>query len=256
MKVAQQKDSSMPLQQQRYSEAYTGLERMIVLKKAEFSRMCASDGTTGSSTAATTTTLQRGVHGAGENDSIEENRVLTHVRQRWYNGQLVCLHGVGYSALEKALEKLQRAIAARDFSQALEALATPSNKSASLMWETTGINIGKRGSTVANVLEPLRVIEPEIHTRQISPPLITVQEEKSEKSRGIEMLDRTAQPCKCKICKKTFPSRNSMFRHLTEQHQFYQENQQKSESMEEEAKQQSPRICDELNPAQWPPAGT
>ena len=108
----------------------------------------------------------------------------------------------------------------------------------------------------ANVLEPLRVIEPEIHTRQISPPLITVQEEKSEKSRGIEMLDRTAQPSKCRMCKKTFSSRNSMFRHLTEQHQFYQENQHTSESMEEEAKKQSPRTCDESKPAQWPPAGT
>jgi len=58
------------------------------------------------------------------------------------------------------------------------------------------------------------------------------------------------------MCKKTFPSRYYMFRHLTEQHQFYQENRQKSEAMEEEAKKQSPRTCDESNPAQWPPAGT
>jgi len=92
----------------------------------------------------------------------------------------------------------------------------------------------------ADALEPLRVIEPEIRTRQISPPLITVQEEKSEKSRDIEMSDRKAQPSNCRMCKKTFPSRNSMFRYLTEQHQFYQENQQKSESMEEEAKKQFP----------------
>lgn len=55
--MAQQKDSSMLLQQQRYNEVYseayikacTGLERTIVLKKAEFSRMCASDVTTCSS---------------------------------------------------------------------------------------------------------------------------------------------------------------------------------------------------------------
>jgi len=40
------------------------------------------------------------------------------------------------------------------------------------------------------------------------------------------------------MCKKTFPSRNSMFQHLTERHQFYQENQHKSESMEEESKKQ------------------
>ena len=59
-------------------------------------------------------------------------------------------------------------------------------------------------------------------------------------------LDRTAQPSECRMCKKIFPSRNSMFRHLTERHQFYQENQHKSESMEEEAKKQSHRTCDEL----------
>jgi len=47
-----------------------------------------------------------------------------------------------------------------------------------------------------------------------------------------------------------------MFRHFTARHQFYQENQHQSESMEEEAKKQSPRTCDESNPAQWPPAGT
>jgi len=58
------------------------------------------------------------------------------------------------------------------------------------------------------------------------------------------------------MCKNIFPSRNFMFRHLTEWHQFYQENQHKSESMEEEAKKQSPRTFDESNPAQWPPAGT
>jgi len=49
MKVAQQKDNSMLLQQQHYSEACTGLERTIVLQKAEFSRLCANNGTTGSS---------------------------------------------------------------------------------------------------------------------------------------------------------------------------------------------------------------
>ena len=70
------------------------------------------------------------------------------------------------------------------------------------------------------------------------------------------MLDRKAQPSECRMCKKTFPSRNSIFRHLAERHQFYQENQHKSESMEEEAKKQSSRTCDESNPAQWPPAGT
>jgi len=91
---------------------------------------------------------------------------------------------------------------------------------------------------------------------QLSAAVHTSKEEKSEKSRGIKMLDRTAQPSECRMCKKTFPSRNSMFRHLTERRQFYQENQHKSESMEEEAKKQSPRTCDESNPAQWPPSGT
>jgi len=91
---------------------------------------------------------------------------------------------------------------------------------------------------------------------QLSAAVHTSQEEKSEKSRGIKMLDRTAQPSECRICKKIFPSGNSMFRHLTKRHQFYQENQHKSESMKEESKKQSPRTCDESNPAQWPPAGT
>jgi len=91
---------------------------------------------------------------------------------------------------------------------------------------------------------------------QLSAAVHILKEEKSEKSRGIKMLDRTAQPSECRMCKKKIPSRNSMFRHLTERHQFYQENQHKSKSIEEEAKKQSLRTCDESNPAQWPPAGT
>ena len=83
MKVAQQKDSSMLLQQQRYSEMCTGLDRTIVLKKAEFSRMCAGNGTTGS--------------------------LFVYMEQ-------------DISSLEKGLEKLRCAIATCDFSQALEVL--------------------------------------------------------------------------------------------------------------------------------------
>ena len=46
---------------------------------------------------------------------------------------------------------------------------------------------------------------------QPSAAVHTSQEEKSEKSRDIKMLDRTAQPSECRMCKKKFPSRKSMF---------------------------------------------
>jgi len=121
----------MLLQQQRYTEACTGLERTIVLKKTEFSCMCASDGTTGSSFVY----MEKDI-----------------------------------SALEKALEKLQRAIAARDFSQALEAFDNTFEqiresdvgddwdkeleKEAQRLYDHKDVLVER-----ANVLEPLRVNE-------------------------------------------------------------------------------------------------
>ena len=47
------------------------------------------------------------------------------------------------------------------------------------------------------------------------------EDETSEKS--IEIPDRKSQPSKCGICKEAFTSRNALFKHLYEKHEFYRE---------------------------------
>jgi len=60
------------------------------------------------------------------------------------------------------------------------------------------------------------------------------------------MPDRKSQPSKCGICKEAFSSRNALFKHLYEKHEFCREWQQQPE-VEEKT---SPHACDSshINP--------
>ena len=80
------------------------------------------------------------------------------------------------------------------------------------------------------------------HASTLSSALVKVKEDETSK-KIIEMPDRKSQPSKCGICKEAFASRNALFKHLYEKHEFYREWQQQPE-VEEKT---SPRACDGLH---------
>ena len=87
--------------------------------------------------------------------------------------------------------------------------------------------------------ETKRVTKITTHASTPSSALAKVKEdEPSEKS--IEMPDRKSQPSKSGICKEAFMSRNALFKHPDEKHQFCREWQQQPK-VEEKT---SPRACD------------
>jgi len=77
------------------------------------------------------------------------------------------------------------------------------------------------------------------------------ESEPSEKS--IETPVRAIQPSTCGICKGTFMSRNALFTHLSDKHEFRREWKQRPEVEEEKM---SPHACDASHTNQHPAAGT
>ena len=77
------------------------------------------------------------------------------------------------------------------------------------------------------------------HANTLPSAFTNVKEDKTSEKR-IEMPDRKSQPSKCGICKEAFTSRNTLFKHLYEKHQFCREWQQQPK-VEEKT---SPRACD------------